>query len=115
VLPTSWFTEERAQISWHLSLKAYCGVDNLHLMPFTNVVEGFVHTKTVWWEDYDVTGYIGYMPSQETIYVVYRGTQSALNWELDFMVKKVSYEETWPECNCKVHEGVNMGINHINE
>lgn len=74
-----------------------------------------MHTKTVWWEDYDVTGYIGYMPSQETIYVVYRGTQSALNWELDFMVKKVSYEETWPECNCKVHEGVNMGINHINE
>lgn len=51
------------------------------------------------------------MPSQNTIYVAWRGTDSELNEEMDFAWKLVPYDETWPECECRVHEGIDEGIN----
>ena len=52
----------------------------------------------------DLQGFIGYLPLYKTIYVSLRGSSSKLNWMDDFEVKLVPYI-TYPDCNCKVHNG----------
>ena len=79
------------------------------------LAEGFVTTRTLYWADYDIPGYIGYLPSNETIYVVMRATISDLNEQLDRMMKKVPYTK-WPECEgCKVHEGFYSAVGALND
>ena len=52
----------------------------------------------------DLQGYTGILKSTKTIYVVFRGSSSKLNWMADFEVTKREYD-TYPECDCKVHHG----------
>ena len=52
----------------------------------------------------DTEGYIGYMPSNDSIYVVFRGSVSITNWITDMTTTKSAYT-TFPECNCQVHDG----------
>jgi len=68
-----------------------------------STVTDFEYTETIYWDEYEITGYIGYSQQKETIYVVYRGTIGELNLKLDFEEKLVSYDDTWPECDCRVH------------
>ena len=71
--PAPWFSRAKAEVAWQLSLKAYCPREAYPDMPFGDFVDSFVYTKTLHWEPYDVTGFIGYMPRLKTIYVVFRG------------------------------------------
>ena len=71
---------------------------------FTGVTEGFITTKVVYDATYDVEGFIGVLPSDASIYVTFRGTDSVLNTYVDGLIDKVAYS-MWPECNCKVHMG----------
>ena len=81
-------------------------------MQFDGSTIGFVFTKSLHWAYYDVTGYAGYMDSTETIYVAMRGTTSQPNFDMDFDQKLIEYS-TWPECKCRVHRGVDTGVNGI--
>ena len=47
----------------------------------------------------DTQGFIGYLPSDDSIYVVFRGSESMRNWIADLTVDKHDYK-TYPECNC---------------
>lgn len=52
----------------------------------------------------DTQGFVGYLPSDNSIYVVFRGSSSILNWVTNLSTAKTSYT-AFPDCNCKVHLG----------
>ena len=81
-------------------------------MKFSGISEGFVVTKNLHWAYYDVNAYAGYMDSNKTIYIVMRGTDSPPHQDMDLDSVLVDYT-TWPECNCRVHRGVDRGVNGI--
>lgn len=69
------FDSDQALISLNLSNVAYCGVKQYLNYKFKNEAEGFVTTKVIWSDDiYDTQGFIGYLPNDHAIYVVFRGT-----------------------------------------
>ena len=111
------YTTEEAKLSFELCLATTCAteqyMDQGYLFEGTPA-EGFVTTKVLYWADYDVPGYIGYLPSNETIYVVMRATFTELNRKLNVKLKKVKYTK-WPECDgCKVHEGWFSAVEALN-
>ena len=57
-------------------------------------------------------GYVGYLPSDKSIYVAYKGSESINNWITDFDATQASYD-IWPECNCNVHAGFYKAVNSI--
>ena len=69
------FDSDQALISLNLSNVAYCGVKQYLNYKFKNEAEGFVTTKVIWSDDiYDTQSFIGYLPNDHAIYVVFRGT-----------------------------------------
>lgn len=87
-----------------LSGAAYCGKDKYTTMKLSGPVTDFVYKTTLYDIKTDLQGFIGMVPSTKSIHVVLRGSSSILNWLNDFEVRQVKYE-TFPECNCKVHNG----------
>ena len=87
-----------------LSGAAYCGKEQYKTMTIIGPAEGFVYKDTLYDEKTDLQGYIGTLASTKTIYVVFRGSSSTMNWLDDFEVRHVPYT-TYPECDCKVHHG----------
>lgn len=87
-----------------LSGAAYCGKENYNSMKLSPPVSDFVYMGTLYDIKTDLQGYIGLLPSQNTINVVLRGSSSFMNWLDDFEIRLVPYD-TFPECNCKVHNG----------
>ena len=69
---------------------------------------GFVATKALYHFLDDTEGYVGYLPSDSSIYVVFRGSLSLSNFITDLNIDKVKYK-TRPECDCQVHEGFYNG------
>ena len=87
-----------------LSGAAYCGKENYESMQVGGPATGFIYKTTLYDSKTDLQGYIGVLPSTKSIYVVIRGSSSKMNWLDDFEVRKVDYT-TYPECDCKVHNG----------
>ena len=87
-----------------LSAAAYCGKDRYMNMSANISITGFVVSDVIYDPKTDLQGYIGFMPSAESIYVAFRGSSSILNWIDDFEVRLVPYTSA-PECNCTVHRG----------
>ena len=87
-----------------LSGAAYCGKDLYKNMILGGPASGFTYKETIYNVKTDLQGYIGILPTTKSIYVVIRGSSSALNWLDDFEVKLVPYI-SFPECNCTVHNG----------
>lgn len=100
----SLYNLTQANIGVYLSGAAYCGKEKYSSMKLTGPAEGFVVHGTLHDITTDLQGYTGYLDSTESIYVVFRGSTSLLNWLDDFEVRQVDYT-TWPECECKVHNG----------
>jgi len=73
-------------------------------MQLVGPAEGFVFVDTLHDPRTDLQGYIGYHPTKKFIGVVIRGSSSLINWLDDFQIRLVPYT-TWPECECKVHNG----------
>ena len=76
---------------------------NNNANPFINYVynkgptDGFIVTNII--DNLrDTEGYIGYLPSDKSIYVVFRGSISIRNWLTDLNALKTPYL-TFPECN----------------
>lgn len=85
-----------------LSGAAYC--DHYDTMHLGGPVTDFIYKATLYDKTSDLKGYVGVLPSSETIYVVLRGSSSVKNWLEDFEARLVSYD-SYPSCKCKVHNG----------
>lgn len=100
------FSYDAAQLNtgvW-LSGAAYCGKDKYKTMILGGPATGFTYKETLYDVKTDLQGYIGILPTTKSIYVVIRGSSSVMNWLDDFEVRLVPYE-TFPECDCNVHNG----------
>ena len=99
---------DQTMISFDLAKTAYCGYQKYESHVFTGAAKGFVTTHVIYDDQYDVEGYIGYLASDNSIYVTFRGTDSDRNMFVDGQVNKVPYT-MWPECgDCNVHAGFQM-------
>lgn len=76
---------------------------------FASSVEGFVATKVI---SNVISGYIGYLPSDQSIYVAFKGTTTDQEWVVDYDNGLVDYT-IWPECDCKVHHGWFQAVENI--
>jgi len=85
-------------------LASYCGHKAYDSYKFAGPVADFNLTHTIYDKKHDTNGFIGVLPSDKSIYVVFRGSISVKNWLSDFNVDKDKYT-VWPECKCKVHSG----------
>ena len=64
--------------------------------------DGFIPTLRIYDKDHDTNGFIGYRENDESIYVVFRGSESIPNWISNLDAILTSY----PNCaGCKVHKG----------
>ena len=98
------YSDAQARISLQLSQDAYCGKANYLTQHYSGVVAGFVPTKIISNLVDDVEGFVGYLPSDSSIYVVFRGSESIRNWITNLTVDKMDYN-TFPDCACQVHSG----------
>ena len=98
------FTLDQANITVWLSAAAYCDKDIYNTMKLTGPASGFIVKDVIYDYKSDLQGYVGILPAQHKIYVVFRGSSSVRNWIEDLEIKKVDYT-TFSECNCKVHDG----------
>ena len=71
---------------------------------FKGPTKGFVVTKTIN-DKKDTQGFIGYLPSDKSIYVVFRGSSSVQNWITDLTVTKTAYKQYCCGSNCEIHKG----------
>jgi hypothetical protein len=95
---------EQSQISVYLSGAAYCDKKDYQYMKLIGPAKDFIYETLLYDIKTDLQGFIGYLPSYKTIYISLRGSSSKLNWMDDFEVRLVPYT-SYPECNCKVHNG----------
>ena len=98
------YDNNQAQISLWLSAAAYCGKSNYKTHTFKGPTTGFVVTYVISDTNSDTQGYVGYLPSDKSIYVAYRGSQDIRNWVTNLDAWKTAYT-SFPDCNCQVHKG----------
>lgn len=92
-----------AMISLSHSQNSYCGSPDTYLTRSysSGYFQGFVPTYRVN-ADHDTQGYIGYNSAQQTIFVVFRGSESISNWFANLDAILTNY----PLCSgCSVHKG----------
>jgi hypothetical protein len=77
-LATSFLSEsvgsyslKEAEISVVLSGDAYCDKDTYINRRWAGTVSGFVPTQVIYNQEWSTQGYIGYLPSNKSIYVVF--------------------------------------------
>jgi len=99
----SYFLEEAETSVW-LSGAAYCNKETYMDMKLGGAADGFIVKNILYDKITDLQGYIGILPSTQTIYVTFRGSSSLLNWIDNLKIKKIPYD-SYPECNCSVHKG----------
>jgi len=95
---------EQLNTSVWLSGAAYCGKEKYETMRLSGPATDFVYKDTLYDSKTDLQGFIGILSSTKSIYVVIRGSSSKMNWLDDLEVRKVEYT-TYPQCDCKVHNG----------
>lgn len=98
------YDNNQAKISLWLSAAAYCGKSSYASHVFKGPTTGFVYTYTISDVATDTEGYVGYLPSDSSIYVAYRGSQTIRNWISNLDAFKTSYT-SYPDCACQVHKG----------
>jgi len=71
------WSDHQGQISVALAADAYCNRDTYMTHNFGGAAVGFVPTHVIYsGPEQDTNGFIGYLPSDESIYVVFRGSAS---------------------------------------
>lgn len=93
----------KGQLGAHLAAATFCNVSTYETRTFIGITEGFKVTKTIN-SAFGAVGYIGYLPSDGSIWAVFRGSSSIRNWLSDFDVAKKNYD-SYPECQCQVSQG----------
>lgn len=106
-----YFNMKDANTSVWFSAAAYCGEDLYPTHVFKGPTTGFKMYKTISATRFDVEGYMGYLPSENRIYVVYRGSSSIYNWIENFEAWKC---DTDAYCSgCRVHSGFYNGEQNV--
>lgn len=95
---------QQANTSLWIATAAYCGKDAYFSHTFKGPTEGFLATYIIYDRLTDTEGYIGVLPSDKSIFVAFRGSESLNNWIVNFDTVKTAYD-SFPDCNCKVHKG----------
>lgn len=98
------YSSTEAAKSLQLSEYAYCGHSLYDQVTWGGAATGFVLKSTIYDIVDDTNGFIGYLPSDNSIYVVFRGSESILNWVTNLDTTKTAYT-SYPDCNCEVHAG----------
>lgn len=98
------FDREEAMRCVGLSAAAYCDKNTLKTRIFNDLSKGFTVTYIISDPDTNTQGYIGYLPSVRSIYVVFRGSTNIENWVIYLSIDKVPYKAS-PPCHCHVHKG----------
>ncbi len=102
LLGSSQYDWAFANTSVWLSAAAYCETNTYKTRIFKGYSTGFVVTDVIDDVSEDVQGYIGYMASQSSIYVVFRGSTSIEDWANNLDAVLTAY----PRCSgCEVHAG----------
>lgn len=108
----TWNLDE-AKVNLYLSVAAYCGKENYKTHTFIGPTEGFIVSDVINDKLTDTEGYIGSLESTQSIYVVFRGSNSGRNWITDLDAVKTSYT-SFPDCiECKVHQGFYDAVERI--
>jgi hypothetical protein len=97
-----------------LSGAAYCKQAQYKTMVLDGPAKGFDLADVLYDPKTDVLGYSGVHPSSESIFIVFRGSSSVLNWLADFEVQKVPYD-SYKECDCTVHKGFYNATQHLRD
>jgi len=91
-----------ANSSVWLAAGAYCETNTYMTRTYKGYSAGFVPYYVIDDKTYDVQGYIGTMPSQSAIYVIFRGSTSIQDWVNNLDAVLTDY----PRCSgCEVHKG----------
>lgn len=98
------YSDAQAHISLQLSQDAYCGSKAYLTQHYTGILAGFVATKVIANTANDVEGFVGYLPSDRSIFVVFKGSSaSPTTWLSKLGSTKTNYS-TFGACyNCQVH------------
>ena len=97
-----WYT---ANITVTLSAQAYCNPSLYLTQNYSDYAEGFIPTFNIFNEDHDLHGFIGFKRNDNSIYVVFRGSQSFENFIDDMIFFEVDYYPNLCTHNCSVHKG----------
>lgn len=90
-----------ANSSVELSAYAYCSTETYKEQSYDGLLTDFEVTNTI----FAAKGFIGLLPSQSAIFVVFAGTGSVLDWVVDVDVSLTDY----PHCErCKIHQGFSL-------
>lgn len=85
-----------------LSSTAYCPPDTYLTRSYVGAASGFVATSHIQVEKDTTEGFVGYMSSQNLIYVSFRGSETIQNWIDNLDVKLIDYDKC---SGCQVHKG----------
>ena len=104
---------KEGEISAALSATAYCGKQTYLTREWISPeVKGFVATKVISDYIHDTQGFVGYLPSNNSIYVVFRGSSSIPNWITNINALQAKYKK-WPKCKCQVHKGWQQATENV--
>jgi len=103
-LTSTLFNLNEANKNAWLSAAAYCGASAVKTHTFKGPTTGFVVTYT--FDDrLDTQGFVGYLPSDASIYVAFRGSSNIQNWITNLEVTKTKYNGYCCGKACEVHKG----------
>jgi hypothetical protein len=89
---TNGYSDADLKASLHLSSLAYCGIGKYLNLQYTGDLQGFVATKVIYSGLIDDTeGFIGYLPSTKSIYVVFRGSSDIQDFVTDLGIIRVDW------------------------
>ena len=91
--PPSDFDWRTGNTTIGLSSYSYCDSDTYKTIDYnTNpYTQSFIPTYQIDNKRYDIHGFIGYRPTDQNIYIVFRGTQSTRDWIDDFRIDQIFY------------------------
>lgn len=107
------YNKKDALLSLNVACVSFCDPSTYEKSsPYNGFGNGLVNglnvTMTIHENHYQTYGFVGYLPSDKAIYVVYRGTEGTLNWMDDAEIQLVPYTSfaSKGQCaDCKVHRG----------
>ena len=94
----------QASISLNLSQAAACGHEEYLTHEYIGAAKGFVATKALFNQQTDTSGFIGFLPSEHAIYVVFRGSEDVKNWITNLDALHTDYVDDGCK-DCTVHKG----------
>ena len=101
----SYIIGSQQDICVWLSGASYCDKFDYYIMNISGPATGFELYDTIYDPRTDLQGFIGILHKTKSIYVVFRGSSSPLNWIYDIELKQVPYD-SYSDCQeCMVHKG----------